>query len=157
MTKKNIQCSLAGLGGAWWHCWLRDVTGSMVLRALEVTGSGRMMALRLEDRAGHQCRGLENGVGCTMSRARGWRCCCRLRNNVVGLGMWPAWSIASPTQVGKITAHKGPGSGREWWCGGFREDSTMAQRLRGGLDDGTGSGKVDDSMGSRENFGRKFW
>jgi hypothetical protein len=34
---------------------------------------------------------------------------------------------------------------------------TTAQRLQGGLDDGTGSGEVDDSAGSREIFGGKFW
>jgi hypothetical protein len=33
----------------------------------------------------------------------------------------------------------------------------MARRLQGGLDDGTGSGEVDDSVGSREIFGGKFW
>jgi hypothetical protein len=33
----------------------------------------------------------------------------------------------------------------------------MAQRLWGGLNDGVGSGKVEDSAGSMEIFGRKFW
>jgi hypothetical protein len=33
----------------------------------------------------------------------------------------------------------------------------MARRLRGGLEDDAGSGEVDDSASSRENFGRKFW
>jgi hypothetical protein len=32
-----------------------------------------------------------------------------------------------------------------------------AQRLQGGLDDDIGSGEVDDSVGSRETFGGKFW
>jgi hypothetical protein len=31
------------------------------------------------------------------------------------------------------------------------------RRLRGGLDDGTGSREVDDGAGSREVFSRKFW
>jgi hypothetical protein len=33
----------------------------------------------------------------------------------------------------------------------------MVWRLRGGLKDGTGSGEVNDSTGSREIFGGKFW
>jgi hypothetical protein len=33
----------------------------------------------------------------------------------------------------------------------------MVQRLRGGLDDGTGSGEVDDGAGSREIFGWRLW
>jgi hypothetical protein len=33
----------------------------------------------------------------------------------------------------------------------------MAQRLRGGLDDGMGLGEVDDGTGSREIFSGKFW
>jgi hypothetical protein len=32
----------------------------------------------------------------------------------------------------------------------------MVQRLRGGLDDGTGSGEVDNGMGSRQIFSGKF-
>jgi hypothetical protein len=31
------------------------------------------------------------------------------------------------------------------------------RRLQGGLNDNTSSGKVDDSTGSREIFGGKFW
>jgi hypothetical protein len=31
------------------------------------------------------------------------------------------------------------------------------RRLRGGLDDSTGSREVDDGAGSREVFSRKFW
>jgi hypothetical protein len=31
------------------------------------------------------------------------------------------------------------------------------RRLRGGLDDDTGSEEVDDGMGSREIFDEKFW
>jgi hypothetical protein len=41
--------------------------------------------------------------------------------------------------------------------GGSREDSTMTQRIRGGLDDDIGSGEVHNGVGSREIFGRKFW
>jgi hypothetical protein len=37
------------------------------------------------------------------------------------------------------------------------EDSTTAWRLWGGLYDGMGSGEVNDGVGSRENFGGKFW
>jgi hypothetical protein len=33
----------------------------------------------------------------------------------------------------------------------------MARRLQGGLDDGTGSGEVNNSASSKENFGGKFW
>jgi hypothetical protein len=33
----------------------------------------------------------------------------------------------------------------------------MARRLRGELDDDTGSKEVDDGAGSREIFGGKFW
>jgi hypothetical protein len=47
--------------------------------------------------------------------------------------------------------------GQERWCGGSREFSTMAWRLRAGLDDGTGSGEVDYGMCSRKIFGKKFW
>jgi hypothetical protein len=32
----------------------------------------------------------------------------------------------------------------------------MVRRLRGGLDDGTGSGEVDNGMGSRQIFSGKF-
>jgi hypothetical protein len=40
--------------------------------------------------------------------------------------------------------------------GGFMEDSTMARRLRGGLDDSTSYGEVDYEVGPREIFGGKF-
>jgi hypothetical protein len=40
--------------------------------------------------------------------------------------------------------------GRKRWCGGSEEDSTMAWRLKGGLNDGMGSREVDDGAGSRE-------
>jgi hypothetical protein len=43
---------------------------------------------------------------------------------------------------------KGLDHGRERRRSVFGEDSTMVRRLQGGLDDG---------VGSRENFGRKFW
>jgi hypothetical protein len=33
----------------------------------------------------------------------------------------------------------------------------MAQRLWGGLNDGTGSREVDDGAGSKEIFDGKFW
>jgi hypothetical protein len=33
----------------------------------------------------------------------------------------------------------------------------MAWRLQGGLDDGLGSGEVDDGPGSKEIFNKKFW
>jgi hypothetical protein len=33
----------------------------------------------------------------------------------------------------------------------------MARRLRGGLDDGTGSKEVDNGADSKENFVLKFW
>jgi hypothetical protein len=47
--------------------------------------------------------------------------------------------------------------GRERWCGGSGEDSTMTRRLQGGLNDGMGSGEVNDDVDSREIFDRKFW
>jgi hypothetical protein len=47
--------------------------------------------------------------------------------------------------------------GQERWCGGSREDSTIARRLQGGLDDDTGSREVDDGTGSREIFSGKIW
>jgi hypothetical protein len=75
----------------------------------------------------------------------------------MGLGTAPAWSTASPAQAGKMAAHKGLDHGQERQCSGSGEDSMMARRIRGGLDDGTDSGEVDDSAGSRENFDRKIW
>jgi hypothetical protein len=33
----------------------------------------------------------------------------------------------------------------------------MTRRLRGGLNDGTGSREVDNGVGSREIFSEKFW
>jgi hypothetical protein len=45
---------------------------------------------------------------------------------------------------------KGLDRGQERRRGGSEEDSTMAWRLRGGLNDGTSSGEVDNSTGSRE-------
>jgi hypothetical protein len=48
---------------------------------------------------------------------------------------------------GKMAARKGA---RSW-------SAMMAQRLRGGLDDDTGLGEVDDGTGSREIFSGKFW
>jgi hypothetical protein len=56
-----------------------------------------------------------------------------------------------------MAARKGLDRGQERRYGGSGEDSTMAWRLRGGLDDGTGSKEVDDGAGSNEIFGRKFW
>jgi hypothetical protein len=47
---------------------------------------------------------------------------------------------------------KGLDRGRKRWCGDSGEDSTMAWRLRGGLNDGMGSREVDDGAGSREIF-----
>jgi hypothetical protein len=46
-----------------------------------------------------------------------------------------------------MAAHKGA---RPW-------SGTTAWRLRGGLDNGTGSREVDDGAGYREIFGGKFW
>jgi hypothetical protein len=51
---------------------------------------------------------------------------------------------------------KGLDYGQERRRGGSEEDSTMAWRLQGGLNDDMGSGEVDDGAGSREIFGRKF-
>jgi hypothetical protein len=67
------------------------------------------------------------------------------------------WLTASPAWVGKMAARKGLNHGRERWCRGFGEDSTIAWRLQGGLDNGTSSGEVDDGAGSREIFDGKFW
>jgi hypothetical protein len=58
---------------------------------------------------------------------------------------------------GRWRCVKGLDCGRERRHRGSEEDSTTVQRLQGGLDDGTGSGEVDDSKGSREIFGWKFW
>jgi hypothetical protein len=52
---------------------------------------------------------------------------------------------------------KGLDRGWERRCRGSEEDLMMAQRLRGGLDDGTGSEEVDNGADSRENFVLKFW
>jgi hypothetical protein len=52
------------------------------------------------------------------------------------------------------------GSGRGRWqrVNGPRPWSgTTVRRLRGGPDDSTGSGLVDDGVGSKEIFGGKFW
>jgi hypothetical protein len=68
----------------------------------------------------------------TASQAWGWRMCGRRRHR---LGS------------GKMAAHKGA---RPW-------SGTTAWRLRGGLDNGTGSREVDDGAGYREIFGGKFW
>jgi hypothetical protein len=57
----------------------------------------------------------------------------------------------------KTAARKGLDCGRERRCRGSGEDSTMARKLRGGLDDGTGSEEVDNNAGYREIFDRKFW
>jgi hypothetical protein len=53
-------------------------------------------------------------------------------------------------------ASKGLDRGQEQLCRGSGVDSTMAQRLWGGLDDGTSSRVVNDGVGSREIFGGKF-
>jgi hypothetical protein len=45
-----------------------------------------------------------------------------------------------------MAACKGLDRGQERRSRGFGEDSTMAQRLPGGLDDGMGPGDVDDSV-----------
>jgi hypothetical protein len=71
----------------------------------------------------------------------------------MGLGTAPAWSTASPAQAGKMAAHKGLDHGQERQCSGSGEDSMMVRRIRGGLDDGTDSGEVDDSAGSRQPDG----
>jgi hypothetical protein len=70
-----------------------------------------------------------------------------------GLRCWRCHQLRS----GMMAAHKGLNRGREWWCGGFHEDSTTAQSLWGVLNDGKGSGEVDDGAGSREIFGAIFW
>jgi hypothetical protein len=51
------------------------------------------------DGTGRQRHGLGNDMGCTSSWARGGQQCCRLRNDIVGLGTAPAWSIASSARV----------------------------------------------------------
>jgi hypothetical protein len=56
-----------------------------------------------------------------------------------------------------MVAHKGLDRGWEWWCEGSGEDSMTMRRVRGGLNDGTGSEEVDDSVGHREIFDGKFW
>jgi hypothetical protein len=61
--------------------------------------------------------------------------------------MRPALSTVSPAQVGEDEGTQGPPP----WSG------MMVQRLRGGLDDGMGSGEVDDGAGSREIFGWRLW
>jgi hypothetical protein len=52
---------------------------------------------------------------------------------------------------------KGLDRGWERRCGGCWEDSMRGRRLQGGVNDGMGSGEVDDVAGSREIFGGKFW
>jgi hypothetical protein len=59
---------------------------------------------------------------------------------------------------GRWRCVKGLNRGREQRRGGSRDDSTTAQSLPGGLDDGTSTaGEVNDGAGSRENFSGKFW
>jgi hypothetical protein len=84
-----------------------------------------------------------NSVGCTTSRA--WE-----DDVVAGSGMasW-AW--------GRGLHGRRRHRLRDVGAAGSGEDSTMAWRFRGGLDDGTSSRDVDYGVGSRENFNTKFW
>jgi hypothetical protein len=138
--------------GGRWHCRLRDEAS---LTASWAQG-GRWRS-RPGDGVGFWHCGLENGVGCTVSWARGgWRCC-GLENGVTGFGMRHALLMAAPPRVGKMAARKSLDHGQERWCVGSGEDSMTAWMLRGGLGDNTGSGEVNDGVGSREIFGGKFW
>jgi hypothetical protein len=58
---------------------------------------------------------------------------------------------------GRWQRFKGLDRGWERRRRGSEEDSMMAQRLQGGLNDDTGSREVDDGVGSREFFDGKFW
>jgi hypothetical protein len=90
------------------------------------------------------------------SRARGERHCCGLGNSVAGLGMRHAWSTVSPARVGEDGGVYGPRLWSRTTGRRLRGDMTMARRLRGGLNDGTGFGEDDDGVSSREIFGGKF-
>jgi hypothetical protein len=91
---------------------------------------------------------------------------CRLREDDVvagsGIASW-AWARGlhcrwrHRLRSGKMVARKGLDHGRQRRCRGSREDTTMAWRLRGGHDDDTCSGEVNDGVSSREIFGGKFW
>jgi hypothetical protein len=51
-----------------------------------------------------------------------------------GRGLYCRWRHR--LESGKMVVHKGLNRGWERWCGGSGEDSMMARRLWGGLDDG---------------------
>jgi hypothetical protein len=102
-----------------------------------VMGSGTLWGwwhrgLGEHDGVGQRCCELENGAGCTVSRA--WDGVCVL-GDVTGFGRGRWWHV------------KGP---RTW-------SGTMVWRLRGGHDDSMGSGEVNDGTSSREIFGGKFY
>jgi hypothetical protein len=149
-----------------WPCGLGEddgVAGSRTarvqwLRGLwDVTGWRRRMTLWAHGRCGS-----------TVPRVREW---CRV-HNIVGSGRtmllqakeWcrglgdNAWVVDGITGSGRGRWRpiKGLDCDREWRCRDSWEDTTMTPRLRGGLDDSTGSEEVNDSAGSREIFGGKF-
>jgi hypothetical protein len=112
--------------------------GPKTARVDGVMGSGTV--------PGAQCRGLveDNVVAGSRTVSQAWgRACVVDGITDSGRGRW--------------RCVKGLNCGREQWRGGSGEDSMMLQRLQGGLDDGTGFGEADDSLGSREIFGGKFW
>jgi hypothetical protein len=140
MTKKNIQCSLAGLGR------MKALLAQRRCGFDSIVGSGRMTMLRawrwhgLTASRAREQRGVHSVVGSgrtTLLQVRE-RCC--------GLG-------DGAYMVDGVT-----GSGQRRWRR-VRASTIVkmtARRLRRGLNDGTGSGEADDGVGPREIFGEKW-
>jgi hypothetical protein len=70
MTKKNIQCSVAGLGRMT-KFGLRDSMGLTASRALDVAGSRRRTVLRARGQCVSSASQVGNDAGCTVSQAQG--------------------------------------------------------------------------------------
>jgi hypothetical protein len=132
MTKKNIQCSLSGLGRttvlqAQWRRGFDSIAGSRISRGQRCRGLGE------DDCAmGRRHHGLGNDVECTTSGLRE-------DDVVVGLGTaLRAWGRGLCGRrrhrrgSRKMAARKGA---RLW-------SRTMARRLWGGLDDGAAPGRT---------------
>jgi hypothetical protein len=130
MTKKNIQCSLAGLGR------MKALLAQQRCGFDSIVGSGRMTMLRawrwhgLTASRAREQRGVHSVVGSgrtTLLQVRE-RCC--------GLG-------DGAYMVDGVT-----GSGRRRWrrVRASTVVKTTARRLRRGLNDGTGSREADDGV-----------
>jgi hypothetical protein len=138
---ENIQCSLAGL---------RRMTALLAQGRHGFDGvTGSRTSWGWQRRGLREDDSVRKAWGCIGSQAQGGGR--GLRDGtcvVVGVTVLGQW---------RWRRKKGLDCGREWWCRGSGEDSTMAWRLRGGLDNDMGSGELHDGVGSKEIFGGNFW